>query len=608
MENSKQISYLGVLVILLAFAVSLYAYYPALVDQQTIHSEARLGTYWMAQFKDHLLFKDDLLTRYAKYQTPWGYAILFYFISQLANPVLFADILAVLLYVLAAFTLYRLLADLHSPFAGLLGAVVFFISPVYLELIAGGLPRSFALPLLLMFLLHVGRREYHMAAISAILQCLFYPAVFFLSLLTYLMTFLSTAFHENSRKVLPSQIRYLVVILLIGGLLWAGKYISTRHSEFSSLLQRSQLAGQMEFEPGGMWPEASVAPTLSGQIRSFFLEGNFLYAAALPLADLFARYVCFLPESTREINAWIVLSAVFLFFLAEAWREKMVLPEAGIFMFLASIVMYFLADTFFLRLNWPVTYLRFTLPLIGLIVFVLPAAHILAKIRTSAVRVIFQIILIVWIASYFQVDGKNYFIDCSAQAPLQRFLASLPKDALIAAHPRLADNIPLFARRKVFVNQAASSPVHSDYWNIIKERTFDFFKAYYAERSSAVYDFALKNGIDYLVVDQRHFKESYLKRPKLYFEPFNSFIAEQVAAHSAFALMQIPAEKRLYQDGSVFVIDTDALQGQDEDVPGEPFTVGRQGASRSVTSAAIPGRSSGGPGERDDNHPTPNPR
>ena len=59
-------------------------------------------------------------------------------------------------------------------------------------------------------------------------------------------------------------------------------------------------------------------------------------------------------------------------------------------------------------------------------------------------------------------------------------LAATPKDAIIAGHPNLMDNVPTFARRRALVTYKLAHPWSKGFWQRIEPRLEDLFAAYYA--------------------------------------------------------------------------------------------------------------------------------
>ena len=139
------------------------------------------------------------------------------------------------------------------------------------------------------------------------------------------------------------------------------------------------------------------------------------------------------------------------------------------------------------------------------------------------------------------------------------FLSSLPSDSLVAAHPESADSIPLLSGRTVFVNYELSIPYVDAYWQTIQRRTRDLFSAYYSANPSEIAAFSEESGIDYLVVERRHFSEEYFEKGRIYFDPFNDEIFQQIEGRRDFALLDVPTESIVFEKDGIFVVSTDAL-------------------------------------------------
>ena len=131
---------------------------------------------------------------------------------------------------------------------------------------------------------------------------------------------------------------------------------------------------------------------------------------------------------------------------------------------------------------------------------------------------------------------------------------------MIAAHPYLADGIPTFAQRKVFIKYKLSHPFFDKYWEIIKKRTLSFFDAYYSEDHLSIFRFCQENGIDYLAVDSRHFTKEYLIEEKIYFEPFNTYVKNITKNKSDFVLANIPDEDKVFVKENIFVVKKDTFK------------------------------------------------
>jgi hypothetical protein len=136
--------------------------------------------------------------------------------------------------------------------------------------------------------------------------------------------------------------------------------------------------------------------------------------------------------------------------------------------------------------------------------------------------------------------ARNWHVgiyDYSSDAPLYRFLETTPKSSLVAGPPELMDNVVTFARRKALVTYELSHTWMDKYWAIIKARTFDLFRAYYAADPEEIRDFARRYGINYLVVREKDFSAQNIEKGGIYFEPFDGYIRTLVNSKARFAAL-----------------------------------------------------------------------
>ncbi len=137
-----------------------------------------------------------------------------------------------------------------------------------------------------------------------------------------------------------------------------------------------------------------------------------------------------------------------------------------------------------------------------------------------------------------------------AQRELYQFLSTLPKSSYIAGHPDDMENIPIFAKRKVF---------ESSEFLIRGKELIDLFDAYYSTSPKTIRDFSDRNGIDYWVINKKYFSKEYLSRERLFYDPYNEYIIEKTKRQGKFVLSDIPEHKKLFEAGGLFVVKSDSI-------------------------------------------------
>lgn len=551
---------LELLIVISAFALGAYYHLPALTDEYVINDDVRQHIYWMQQFGDSDLFRDDLLTAYAKNLQPWGIIFIYYIFSFIASPLTLSKILPIILFPVSALYMYKLLKIVTgSEYTGLIGALIFIITPAFFNYMAGGNPRSFSFPLLIIFLYYLIGKNYFISSVVMIAQCLFYPIVALLAYPTYLLSFVRVAGKKVSWERSTAKIIWFVLSLVICIFMLSAKYVSSPDPLIGRITTRSQMVDKPEYYRDGRvayLPVSSVTTLVKSAAAG-------LFSKAKTVAGKFSRLSFGILSPRSFIIKALALTIIFgpvIFLIVEIARGKISFPLELYYLLLSSIIMYAIADIMLLRLSRPEKYLFYPARILGLIAISAALGQIARKIRNGRIKKIFQTSLIVLILLSFRSSSVAGLKDFSRHKELYQYLGTLPKEAFIAAPPRLlGDNIPIFSRRKVFINEECSVPVYDQYWETIKRRTYDYFDAYFSEKPVPIYEFCEREGINYVVVDKRHFSEQYLRQNKIYFEPFNSYIIKIIGNRRDFALDKIPGEDKLFSQDGVFVISADVL-------------------------------------------------
>ena len=136
---------------------------------------------------------------------------------------------------------------------------------------------------------------------------------------------------------------------------------------------------------------------------------------------------------------------------------------------------------------------------------------------------------------------------------LHAFLATLPRDALVAAYPTDADAIPLRARRSVLASDETAQPYWLGYYRAERERVVASLEAVFATSWEALDALARRHGVSVVVADASLYGPGPLPRLR---EPFGS-IARRLRAEgasAAFVLREPPAERVVFRHGRYVVV------------------------------------------------------
>ncbi|GIX48973.1 MAG: hypothetical protein KatS3mg131_3184 [Candidatus Tectimicrobiota bacterium] len=495
--------------------------------------DARQHVYWTYRFRDGELFRDDLLTAFMSSPkvAPLGYQALYFLGVQVFNPLLFSQLLSLALALLATWLIFCLGCEIGGRQGGSLAAGGFLL--YYLYATGGGLPKSFAFPLLLASLLSLERRRYTGVAALFVLQSLFYPPVL-------LNTAALVALRWGRQRRLWRQAwRQLALCGL--GLGLAGGLLLGVYASHPAAFGRQITAA-----------EARAMPEFSAQGRSAFYGDTLLQTLANERGGIGA---------SRLLGFAGLLLLLALLQRPPRLRVPAVVGE----LLLTSGVLFLLAHALLFRLHLPSRYVLYTFPLAALLLIAAntPAAlagmrqrwpGLLARLASRPPRWNIGWALVALLAfAYVQnrylvhLDPLVVYVDRQAM-PLYRYLHTLPKDVLIAGHPLDLDNVPLLAQRTVLVNRETSLPYFTGYYGQVRQRLFDTLAAYYAAEEAEVWRFVKKYGIDYLLLNRERFTPQFV-RNGVYYEPFASFVRQRLTEPPRFALLALAKTHTVYAVG-----------------------------------------------------------
>ncbi|MGC2432913.1 MAG: hypothetical protein WA433_03945 [Desulfobaccales bacterium] len=543
----------------LSAVVFFLAHLNAWSNPYVINDDVRQQIFWMQQWLDPQLFRGDLLADYARHYVPWGVQGLYWLAAWVTNPISFSKFLPGLLFIFLALCLYRLGLGIGGRGLAWTMVAVYWFMPFFLDNLAGGLARAFAAPLLAFFwLCWQEERPWGMGA-ALLLQALFIPYIFITSALAVALAWLAGRWGSLRPPPFPAQ-RAHFFLLAAGAALVALMNYSFDASGFGPLVSYAEMVNRPEFYAGGRY---AILP-----VPSIFWELINPWEWIAPFRDL---------GLLAGIATCVVLAGATLWGLTRVALRALAprLQPLG-YLLLAGLAVYCLARIFLLKLFIPDRYLIYILNLAYCLILAL-GLNALLKVeqwpRTLAVLVLAAAVALgVW--RLWNVGLKDFAV----YRPVYAALAATPKDAIIAGHPNLMDNVPTFARRRVLVTYKLAHPWSKGLWQKIEPRLEDLFAAYYAADPQEVIAFCRKYQVSFLVVDDRHFTPEFLaggrffvpmvKRvPKYFgktledrvdcpfFAPFDAEIQRLTKGRYEFALLSSPLFPAVVLDKHLRLLD-----------------------------------------------------
>jgi hypothetical protein len=141
--------------------------------------------------------------------------------------------------------------------------------------------------------------------------------------------------------------------------------------------------------------------------------------------------------------------------------------------------------------------------------------------------------------------------------PVSAYLATLPKDAIIAGDPRDVMCVPATARRAVVISTQLAPSYEVSYFRDARRRMFDDLRAYYGPSADAIATLGERYGATDLLVKRDAIRHELApdgarwRRDRL---PYGAFV-RQLLQHGEPAALHLPAACRRWARGPVEVYD-----------------------------------------------------
>jgi hypothetical protein len=418
----------------------------------------------------------------------------------------------------------------------------------------GLVARAFFIPLIIAFAYFlIGREQPWGVAMAALFSALLYPpalllngGIFGLWKLGQLIVWWRGRRMQKEVKGAdrpPSPLAYWYVYLLGFGLallvVWLHAERVASHPSLGGYLNRIELISWPEFHIDG---RVRIYDVVKGDVASLYrylLTANFtplgkrLAYALLMLAGFFS---IFYRRTLGKLGWWLLVIAV----VATVW--------------------YFIARQFFPFLFLPDRYLVYPWRLWAPMVLTLVTAGIWRFHPKSWLAGLLAVGLLCY--GYYRQPPEN--LPTTSQEGRELLFAAisaLPEDALIALPPTLADQVPVFTHRNVFISyESAHALYFKNYHDYIMPRFHDFVTAYTTTGDSLgnIVDFMDKWQIDYFLVDRLQLKSNWLRA----FEPHKSYFRERIdeTTHEERTLLNLPDSVGVLVQDRLHLLSRDELE------------------------------------------------
>ncbi len=520
---------------------------PALIREDLFTDDANQQVFWLYTYADPGLFPGDPSVEYYSSGTnaPIGYRAIYATLAPLADTLATAEWLSVPLLLAVAFFSARLGRAIvrESPYTelgGLTGVAIAMALLSHIDLLQPlASQRAFAPPLALMCLWALVSGHYAWVGVSWILSALLYPVILPVLGLSGGMVFLLDLGRD---KKLPR------------GWLWNGVLgVAAVAIAFLSRGLADHLGPQVTYEQALQLPEFGP---LGRQVLWGVGWHDYLFVH---------------HRTGLGVAAPIVLAACIFALVAVALRRRSWIPPAVLVMGATGVALWAVARAILFTLylpnrqsRWTVTAAAIALLTAGTVAMVAAFAEWVQQLsvyrnrvlptgdaRSATVALAMAIAPLIVAASLYPAFVTRW--NWPDQKDLERayaFLRTLPKDTLVAAHPDLADNVPIRARRSVLASTETSITFHRGYYAAYVPRLEAALDAAYATDWAALDARLRPYGVDVVLS-----RDTIFKNPR-YYAPFDERVARLTRGvdPSTFVLRNPPAARLLFRSGDVVVV------------------------------------------------------
>lgn len=477
-----------------------------------VNDDTRQQLFWMQRWLEPGLYPEPegqgWLAEYARHYVTPGVRGLYRVAGAFLDPFSFSKVLAGVEFVLLGgvlFVLGRRLGRLEEGAEGAMAGsgagwstlCVYWMSPFFLHGMAGGLARSFAAPLLALFCLAWLRGSALGVLLCLALLSLFIPYVYALCAVALAVGWLGWRARLLPPPPAPAKMwHYLACVLTVVPAWLYNQELGA--SGFGPMADIATMQDDPVFGPLGRFP---ILP-----VPSLFFE---------LVARPWERIIPFRELGVLAGAGCAVLLGLVLFKGARRLRWKRLRPVAPLALSLAaaSLLLYAVARIWLLTLFIPSRYLEYTTNLFyciltGVLLWAAPRQLSRRAGKRGGAWMARSVIVGCLLLGAFRLHGIGLH-DYSDGAELYAALRRTPQDSLLAGHPYTMDNALSFGRRNVLASYELAHPWSMGVWTRSRPALEDGLRALYAKDAAVVREFAVRYGVDYMVVDERTLEQRF---------------------------------------------------------------------------------------------------
>jgi hypothetical protein len=557
--------------LLLGYGAALEAHMKRSSNPFVFNDDVRPLIYAFFPFHETGIFPHDYFAAYHRACFfPPGYSAFYRLGARVADPACISKMLPYFLLALTVVVVALAARRLAGYLGALLAAALVLSQGVFLDCMAGGLPRAFAFPALALTATALVYGRPRLLAGIVCTSAGFYPVAAIpggIALMLWLFALPATERGEAADWALARRVRLVIVTASISALILLPMLVGAQ--AYGRRLGRGDVSSYPETGIGGRYAiqtSVSLFETFPQDVihvaRQFFTPvgkpwsqkvrdwaNNHDGTGANSNGDLILEFVA----------GVLLVGGVLIAGRSSAGRRLLLLGAAAWLGYLAAR---WLAPYFY----FPERYV--TYPIAILLVLLIPAAgaaigaqlsgrRLAALGRSAGVMMIAAVVLLPFGGRGSTDAGLD--VDAESQRRLYDFLGRLPKDILIAGWPTDVDNVPYVSRRQVFISYELHQVLHQGYADEMRRRMRALIDAYFATDPRPLVRLRDEFGVTHLI-----FQQSRLEEPPTYFRPFSVW-ARKAFNDGVGRGFEIPRQvdaAMVFSDGPFVVLDLRRLSTQ----------------------------------------------
>jgi len=508
-------------------------------------------------FGGNTAFDHDYIYTYYYNALPIGYRALFTFAALLGeDPQRMSGWLPLVLHLGTAGCLMAAANHFGGKPAAFAAGCVWLGGGAFHQIV-GGLPRSFAFPVVSLCMLGLTLGRPMIVAVAAVAGAGFYPMAGVLSGLCLAGWFVLPARLRGAASDWSPRrrLQFLVIAGVVSVLTLLPAMLGT--SDYGGLVRGFDSIIFPEAGPGGRLNPYDHPP-----FRTFLGE----------MTVWVRRYLLILPIETalfeelhtrlgREKGEPMSAAIGALTGLAIAgWVVMLKHRPAAVrltLLLVASYVAFVLAQPLLPKLYLPPRYPKFGLPLLAILIACVGGVGLIELRRhTQAARTVAATSVATFAVVLLGAAGNPLLglkVDLTMQVPMLDFVSKLPEDVVIAGMPRSSiEDIPYYSRRAVLLTRETHQPFHRDFIIETRERMYALIDAYFATDEARIRELAERYGVTHMLIHRGHF----VGRPPNYHAPFRGHILRARRGNKGrFILPKWARSKAIFTNGPEVLIE-----------------------------------------------------